>query len=199
MVIKTGNKGKLTFLAPFDKFNSDREWTVVGDNNIVLLTKLGSDVLNLVYIDNGLTEEDYKKDIDDGIAIITIMDESQSAINIPRNKIIEEGSESYRYIGYGLAIPLPSLPVDFDTTALEMDIKAVIKEKIGYDVNIEKAELTGITLVSDIQHKLYMQHLENGITSKSSYRTKYLRAVELLNQNTVVTREALKFAASKSN
>lgn len=199
MVIKNGNKGKLTFSFPFDKYNSDREWTVVGDNNIIQLTKLGANVKDIVYIANGLTEVDYNKDIADGITIITIMDESENTTNIPRNKIIEEGTESYRYIGYGLAIPLPSLPVDFDTTALEADIKAVIKEKIGYDVNIEKAELTGVTLVSDIQHKLYMQHLENGITSKTSYKTKYLKMVELFNNSNVVTREALIFAASKSN
>ncbi len=195
MTLLIGNKGKVNFLAPFDKYNSDREWSIVGIQQIPYLLKLGADILQLVYIDESLAESDFNNDILNKVPIVTLENESQELINVPMNRIGDEDVESsYRYKEYGLAVALPALPLDYDTTALENDIKTVVKEKLGFDVPVEKVELSAITLVNSTKHKDFLLHLQNGIISKHSWRTKYLMEVERNNKLTIVKAEALNFA-----
>ena len=195
MTLLIGNKGKVNFLAPFDKYNSDREWSIVGIQQIPYLLKLGADILELVYINESLAESDFNNDILNKVPIVTLENESQELINVPMNRIGDEDVESsYRYKEYGLAVALPALPIDYDTTALENDIKTVVKEKLGFDVPVEKVELSAITLVNSTRHKDFLLHLQNGIISKHSWRTKYLMEVERNNKLTIVKAEALNFA-----
>ncbi len=195
MTLLIGNKGKVNFLAPFDKYNSDREWSIVGIQQIPYLLKLGADILELVYINESLAESDFNNDILNKVPIVTLENESQELINVPMNRIGDEDVESsYRYKEYGLAVALPALPIDYDTTALENDIKTVVKEKLGFDVPVEKVELSAITLVNSTKHKDFLLHLQNGIISKHSWRTKYLMEVERNNKLTIVKAEALDFA-----
>ncbi len=195
MTLLIGNKGKVNFLAPFDKYNSDREWSIVGIQQIPYLLKLGADILELVYINESLAESDFNNDILNKVPIVTLENESQELINVPMNRIGDEDVESsYRYKEYGLAVALPALPIDYDTTALENDIKTVVKEKLGFDVPVEKVELSAITLVNSTKHKDFLLHLQNGIISKHSWRTKYLMEVERNNKLTIVKAEALNFA-----
>ena len=200
MTLLIGNKGKVNFLAPFDKYNSDREWSIVGIQQIPYLLKLGADILQLVYINESLAESDFNNDILNKVPIVTLENESQELINVPMNRIGDEDVESsYRYKEYGLAVALPALPVDYDTTALENDIKTVVKEKLGFDVPVEKVELSAITLVNSTKHKDFLLHLQNGIISKHSWRTKYLMEVERNNKLTIVKAEALDFATRENN
>lgn len=200
MTLLIGNKGKVNFLAPFDKYNSDREWSIVGIQQIPYLLKLGADILQLVYIDESLAESDFNNDILNKVPIVTLENESQELINVPMNRIGDEDVESsYRYKEYGLAVALPALPIDYDTTALENDIKTVVKEKLGFDVPVEKVELSAITLVNSTKHKDFLLHLQNGIISKHSWRTKYLMEVERNNKLTIVKTEALDFATRKNS
>jgi len=195
MTLLIGNKGKVNFLSPFDKYNSDREWSIVGIQQIPYLLKLGADILQLVYIDESLAESDFNNDILNKVPIVTLENESQELINVPMNRIGDEDVESsYRYKEYGLAVALPALPIDYDTTALENDIKTVVKEKLGFDVPVEKVELSAITLVNSTKHRDFLLHLQNGIISKHSWRTKYLMEVERNNKLTIVKAEALNFA-----
>lgn len=195
MTLLIGNKGKVNFLSPFDKYNSDREWSIVGIQQIPYLLKLGADILELVYTNEGLAESDFNNDILNKVPIVTLENESQELINVPMNRIGDEDVESsYRYKEYGLAVALPALPIDYDTTALENDIKTVVKEKLGFDVPVEKVELSAITLVNSTKHKDFLLHLQNGIISKHSWRTKYLMEVERNNKLTIVKAEALNFA-----
>lgn len=200
MTLLTGNKGKVNFLAPFDKYNSDKEWSVVGIQQIPYLNKLGANILQLVYIDEGLVESDYEDDINKRVAIVTFEDESQHLVNIPMDRIgTEDAENSYRYKEFGIAVALPSLPIEYDTTALENDIKIVVKEKLGFDVSVSKVELSAVTLVNSTKHKEFLLHLENGIISKHGYRTKYLQEVERVSKLEIVKTEALEFAVKKSN
>ena len=200
MTLLIGNKGKVNFLAPFDKYNSDRERSIVGIQQIPYLLKLGADILQLVYIDEDLSEGDFNNDILNKVPIVTLENESQELINVPMNRIGDEDVESsYRYKEYGLAVALPALPIDYDTTALENDIKTVVKEKLGFDVPVEKVELSAITLVNSTKHKDFLLHLQNGIISKHSWRTKYLMEVERNNKLTIVKAEALDFATRENN
>ena len=200
MTLLIGNKGKVNFLAPFDKYNSDREWSIVGIQQIPYLLKLGADILELVYINESLAESDFNNDILNKVPIVTLENESQELINVPMNRIGDEDVESsYRYKEYGLAVALPALPIDYDTTALENDIKTVVKEKLGFDVPVEKVELSAITLVNSTKHKDFLLHLQNGIISKHSWRTKYLMEVERNNKLTIVKAEALNFATRENN
>ena len=75
MTLLIGNKGKVNFLSPFDKYNSDREWSIVGIQQIPYLLKLGADILQLVYIDESLAESDFNNDILNKVPIVTLENE----------------------------------------------------------------------------------------------------------------------------
>ena len=84
---------------------SDKEWSVVGIQQIPYLNKLGANILQLVYIDEGLEESDYEDDINERVSIVTFEDESQHLVNIPIDRIgTEDAENSYRYKEFGIAV-----------------------------------------------------------------------------------------------
>jgi len=200
MNIITGNKGKLTFKAPFDKYNSDIEWLVAGDNTIQHYNMLGVSVLDLVYTKEGLAEADYNTDLLNNVKIITLSNEAQEMLNIPFNRIDLSGSQaSYRYRENILMIPLPSFPEDYSFSGLIDDIKAVVKERIAFDVNVETVSSSSITLVTEEDHTLFMGRLETGITNRKNYKTRYLEVVKILNEKETLMSELTTLAVRELN
>lgn len=184
MIAEVGSKGKVIFKAPYDIYNKNLEWTIVSIQTIPLLKAFSIDVLKLVYQNedlgnNKLSESDYESDINANISIIAFANDSQEILYIPANRVdLSDTEYSYEYIEKGLAIPLPSMPVNFDLNGLISDIKILIKEKITYDVNVEVVPLSGITLVNDVDNKIFFRELENSPKDRRDYRTKFLEEVE---------------------
>lgn len=179
MTLIVGQKGKVKFLAPFDKYNSDIEWTITASQTIPHLKAFNIDVLGLVYTKEELEESDYLNDINLGISIIAFSNDSQEILYVPENRVALVSTDcSYEYIEKGLAIPLPALPVALSLQNLIDDIKVLVKEKTSYDVNIEEVNLSGITMVNEIDNALFYSQYNNGAIDKRDYRTKYLEEVE---------------------
>lgn len=185
MLLQVGSKGKVIFKAPFDKYNSDIEWTIISIQTIPHLKAFGIDVFALVYEKEELAESDYNDDITNNISIVAFSNDSQEILYVPVDRVDLTAVEySYEYIEKGLAIPLPSMPVTLDLTGLKNDIKVLVKEKTSYDVNVEEVNLSGITLVNEIDNTLFINAFNNGVVDKRDYRTKYLEEVE---KNNILT------------
>lgn len=200
MNIVTGNKGKLVFKAPFDKYNTDIEWTVSGDNTIQHFNMLGVDLFKLVYEKEEMSQNDYDNDLLNNVKIITLINEAQEILNIPSNKIDLSGSQaSYRYRENVLMIPLPSFPEDYSFSGLIDDIKVLVKERIAFDVNVETVPTSAITLVTEDNHTLFMNRLNSGITNRKNYKTRYLEVVQLLNEKNTLIAEMTALAVRELN
>lgn len=179
MILAVGSKGNVAFKAPFDQYNSNIEWTIISIQTIPHLKAFGIDVFELVYNKEGLAESDYQEDIDNNISIVAFSNDSQEILYVPTDRVDLTAVEySYEYIEKGLAIALPAFPVNLDLTNLKDDIKVLVKEKTGYDVNIEEVNLSGVTLVNEADNTLFYQQYNNGVVDKRDFRTKYLEEVE---------------------
>ncbi len=182
MTLETNKRGKVVFKAPFDVYNSNKEWTVSAEDTIPHLKSFGVDVLDLIYIKNGLTEEDYASDIVSNISIMAFTDDAQMLLYVPKNRIELDGTEhAYEYREQVLTLGLPPLPVDYSLHSLMEDLKTVVKEKIGYDVNAETVFLSDITMVNAVDHNIMLGKLNHSTIDKRDYKTKYLQEVEKSN------------------
>jgi len=184
MTLEINKRGKVVFKAPFDVYNSDKEWTVTAEDTIPHLKSFGIDVLDLVYIKNRLTEENYADDIINNVTIMAFADDAQMLLYVPKNRIELDGTEhGFEYREQVLTIALPSLPVDIDLTVLIEDLKTIVKEKTGYDVNIETVFLSDRTMVNAADHAIMIEKLNHPTIDKRGYKTKYLQEVE---KNTIL-------------
>lgn len=179
MLLQVGSRGNVVFKAPFDKYNTNLEWTITAIQTIPHLTAFSIDVFDLVYTQEDLQESDYQEDIDQEVSIIAFSNDAQDILYVPADRVDLTSTEnSYEYMEIGLGIPLPPLPLNIDLTGLKNDIKVLIKEKLSYDVNVEQVQMSGITLVSEADNTLFYQNFNNGVIDKRDFRTKYLEEVE---------------------
>ena len=179
MTLITGRRGKVVFKAPFDSYNSDKEWTVVANDTIPHLISFGINILQDVYEKQGLTETDYGNDIIEGVNIIGVADDGQFLLYVPMNRIeLDETEHPYEYVEQVLTLALPPLPVGYNLTELMNDLKTVVKEKIGYEVNAESVFLSGKTMVNAVDHNIMLEKLNLPTIEKRGYKTKYLQEVE---------------------
>ncbi len=177
MTLERGSKGKVVFLTPFDAYNSDKEWTVSGIDSIPHLKSFGIDILELVYKKQGLTESDYAADIVSDISIVAFTDDAQMLLYVPANRVELGIEHPVVYREKVLGIALPSLPVDYSLATLIEDLKITVKEKIGYDVNIEEISVSGNTMVKKTDHDIIVNKLNLPTIEKRGYKTKYLQEV----------------------
>ncbi len=177
MTLERGSKGKVVFLTPFDAYNSDKEWTVSGIDSIPHLKSFGIDILELVYKKQGLTESDYAADIVSDISIVAFTDDAQMLLYVPANRVELGIEHPVIYREKILGIALPSLPVDYSLATLIEDLKITVKEKIGYDVNIEEISVSGNTMVKKTDHDIIVNKLNLPTIEKRGYKTKYLQEV----------------------
>ncbi len=177
MTLGRGSKGKVVFLTPFDAYNSDKEWTVSAIDSIPHLKSFGIDILELVYKKQGLTESDYAADIVSDISIVAFTDDAQMLLYVPANRVELGIEHPVVYREKVLGIALPSLPVDYSLATLIEDLKITVKEKIGYDVNIEEISVSGNTMVKKTDHDIILNKLNLPTIEKRGYKTKYLQEV----------------------
>lgn len=188
MTLERGSRGKVVFLSPFDAYNSDKEWTVSGIDSIPHLKSFGIDILELVYKKQGLLDSDYATDIVDDISIVAFTDDAQMLLYVPANRVQLGDEHPIIYREKVLGIALPSLPIDYSLATLIEDLKITVKEKIGYDVNIEEVSVSGNTMVKKSDHDIIINKLNLPTIEKRGYKTKYLQEVlKNIELNTIIT------------
>lgn len=144
--LQVGTSGKFILKSPFDKklekvavesdgLNSlDLIYTIVAKEDIGSAVASGGSVLDNIYIENGLTEADYKKDLLAKVNIITLGVTGYAPIKVPESYIdswpLENTVPYYQPV---LVMPLGPFAKDTDFTYLKQQVEAIVSDVVGIE------------------------------------------------------------------
>jgi hypothetical protein len=179
-------KGKFTFDTPFDTIlNINEEFTVSSVRNLIEIRDSQEDPYTTIYQLYGLTQNDFKNDVDNNIPIVTLNNSGGKYYYVPANKITSIPIvDGVKYRDMILAISLGSIPIDLDLTLAKDTIKQILYDTVGIDSTVEEVPSSAIILVDNNKHDAYMGIINNKKSIVKSYRTLYL---EELNKNNELT------------
>lgn len=134
IALRVGVTGKFTLLEPWI---SDPEVNyqcirigTISDHKIVL----GIDVLNDIYIENGLTEEEYQSALRENINIVTLSSLEYDPILVPHNYITKYPDVNY------IAYPRSVITVDLGLLPFNIlidDLLEEINNLVEYTINVK--------------------------------------------------------------
>lgn len=124
-----------------------------------------------IYNPVGLTEIDYKTDLDDEILIIafawTDRDDQVRLFHVPLNYVKSiSNPNSIEYIDTAIVIKLGEVPRGLDTTIFKDDILAFIKERIGVAADYYQVAVGQPTMKSTEDHEVLESIRQNSATVK---------------------------------
>jgi len=127
------SKGIFRVKPPLDSLiKTDIEYTVTNIRTIRDMVDDDIDVLNGMYIAEGLTEDQYTTDLTNNEVIVTLVAPNGAYYYVPANMIISIPDVSgVKYVEKTIGINLGPLPKDIELDFLKQDISDLIYEKIG--------------------------------------------------------------------
>ena len=179
--------GSFNFKPPFDTIvPRDQELKVIAVRSIPELEQSSLDPLNVIYLPNNLTEDDFKDDAVKDVPIVTLANEGGVKYTIPANRINTIPTiTGVKYQEKILAINLGPLPVTFNLDIAKEILKQDIYDILGIDSQVKVINSSAITLMSKEEDATYTQLRENIATVDKSYRTRYLETKELLEKRDI--------------
>jgi len=198
MIIPAINtKGNFTFAPPFDYYtNTTQEYTVTAIRTLLEMHNSEEKPFDTIYKPAGLTEEDFKNDVDGNIPIIVFSTSGCEYFYIPANRITTVPVVTgVKYKERILAISLGSLPVDYNLDMIKQMLLDLVYDITGIKASITELPSSATFLVSQEDHELFMLRLANKKNIDKSFRTKLLETEETnkqLRQRVGVLEECLK-------
>lgn len=184
-MININTRGRFTFKEPVNSVVAkDLEYRVVAIRTIKELIDTDDDPLKTVYNPIGLSEDVYREDVKNNINIITLSPVDGNTYNyIPESYIVGAPViTGNKYAETLLAINLGKLPIDLDITILTDEIKDIVKELYGLEVQVVKTNTSAVEIMSDIDHELFSRKLKYATFDKETIRVKYNKLLELYNK-----------------
>lgn len=179
--------GSFEFKPPFDTIvPRDQELKVIAVRSIPELEQSSLDPLNVIYLPNNLTEDNFKEDAVKDVPIVTLANEGGVKYTVPANRINTiPAITGVKYQEKILAINLGPLPVILNLDTAKGILKQDVYDILGIDSQVEVINSSAITLMSKEEDAIYTQLRENRATVDKSYRTRYLETKELLEKRDV--------------
>jgi hypothetical protein len=139
-----GVSGDWTLKAPLDtKITPNLAYTCKSLRKISEMVANGIDVLNLVYIPNGLTQDDYNDGVANDWSVVTLQAASGLMVLVPSPWLAGwPSADSVPYVVMGMIINLGAIPNTIDPTFLTDKVEPVIKAALGLDPEIHYATLS---------------------------------------------------------
>lgn len=167
-----------TFKEPFNTYiknkfnleNMNKKLKVVSIINMKDMIRNDlKDPFTELYLPLGISEIEYKKDLNENIPIITLMFIDDVGVEryfrIPLNYIesISQLNE-VEYINKLIVIDLNRLPSDLDLTVFFNDLKDFIESRVGIIPQIKEVSIGSVELVSQEEHEIRETVRMNSIT-----------------------------------
>lgn len=146
-------KGRYTLIQPFTT-DAAVLYTCASLRTFKECEVAGLDVLNEVYIENGLVASDYQRDYKAGALLVTLMSNTESPIFVPDTYI-----ESYPNLGevtYNhiiLAISLGAIPDFLNLTFLQSQIQAITSDVIGITSEVKLVRADSFGVITPEEHE----------------------------------------------
>lgn len=173
-------EGKFIFKEPFlSKYKSDVVYKVVGVRTIEEMYEAQEDPFEYVYKFHGLTEIDFKDDLQNSVPIVTFTKTGLDFHYIPASYIESTPMLSgHRYREYMIGIKLPKLPVGTETDAILQILSDDVRDALGVHTEAKIIPSSSEILLDDIEDEKMRRLLENSKKVYKSWKTKYLEEVE---------------------
>lgn len=188
-----GLRGKFTFKEPINKYlHKDKEYVLMSSRNIREMLDNNERVLETVYNPIGLTEEEYNRDVKDGINILVLTDVTGvNYTSVPVSYVVSYPDESgVRYSERLLVCSLGKLPIDLDLDNIKELIENVVLDNTNLRVTVKELDKPGIELVDEVEHTEYIRSIQYGGSRKDSLTYKLRKLQEefdkLRDYNTMV-------------
>lgn len=134
------------------KVITDVDYTIISQKQISELINDGLDVLQLIYIDNGLTETEMLADVEAKAVICTLEDSAGNYTYVPSTRIKKMPKRNgISYISRAVVVNLGLLQTDEDLSSLRTDLIEVCKRRLGIvpDITVADTSVKIITMYED--------------------------------------------------
>lgn len=149
-----GVKGYYELLDPFSNLITQSIiHECIAVRNITELVASGVDVLNTIYVANGLSEKEYDLAIELNTRIITLQNESGQTYLAPSNYF--KGfplTSGMPYCDITLGVALGPLPETKDLAALTESISNIVKDYLGITPEIQPIQTSASMVISHDDH-----------------------------------------------
>lgn len=175
IVPKVGSKGRFEFKPPFNKPETLKtEYTVYSIRSLKELKDSGEQPYEMIYSPNGLTETDFKDDLNNNIPVLCLVNSGGDYLYIPADMVKSLPDISgVKYQEIILAISLGYIPVNTNLDVTKDTIVNTVYDTFGVTSTIEEVKGSGITLIDEVEHERYMKLLNNKRLESLSYKSKY--------------------------
>lgn len=177
-----GSSGYYNLLPPFDtKVASHEKYTCKSIRKISDYIANNEDVKQSVYLDNGLTDNDYDTAAQSDMSVVSLQSGLGHWVYVPVNYISTFPiTNGVPYRSITIACALPALPVDRSLTHITTDIQNVIKDGLGVDTVIKLVETSRVTLVEKTKHDVTEASRAAVMNGKVTDRSRYISTLALL-------------------
>lgn len=150
-----GSTGNFKFKEPFDKkIPGDIKYTCQSIRKISELIALNEDVLTINYLNNGLTKEDYERDRELNISIISLQSEIGAWFYVPSTYLSAYPNiNGVTYTRMMLGVSLGAIPDSIDLTGLTASITNIIYDQLGISAEIKPIAISQSAIVTYDNHE----------------------------------------------
>ena len=191
MIPSIGDKGIYTVSSPFDSVVSTGiSYTCIALRSINDYVVKGVNILNNVYIANGLTVDDYKVAMNQDETIVTLQSSLGDTIELPSGYIEKMPDPNGRlYRASFITIGLGQLPTNLKLGTLCNELRDYVGAKLGIIPDVTVTELDKPHVVDNETHIQREHQRYNRITNSESMIAKIAKLTKENDQlNTLVNK-----------
>lgn len=178
-----GSKGSFKFKEPFNKkLYENQEYIVRAIRLLKEIQDSNEDPYKNIYEIAGLTEKDFKEDLENNVPILVLSTSGSEYTYVPANRVTSLPiTTGLKYQETMLAINLGYIPLHMSLDQIKEYVSEAVVTATGISSTVEPLRTSAVTLVDETEHKKYMLLLENKKKLNGTYLTKFQRLEELYN------------------
>lgn len=175
--------GRFTLKSPLDTLlRDDINYKVISIRTIKEMLESDEDVLQFVYLNQGLTKDNYESDIINDIPIITLISPDNSYYYIPANLLSSiPDITGIKFRNKIIAVNLGIIPDDTDLNYLKDEIHDLILSMYGKEPNIEIVDTSQAIIYSKEDYDTYKATRKANIINADTCRSKLIKLQNDLN------------------
>lgn len=181
MVLTIGFTGKFTFKSPVNNvLDEDLEYEITSIRRITEVFVNEEVPYDTIYVPLSIAKEQYNLDFIANVNIIGLKSSrSTDYVYVPETYISSTPIiTGVKYVEKILAINLGKVPLTLSLDNLTLSITELIKENTNLNTTVLTIENSGIELVTEIDHQIYMNKINYMGNKQPTYRELYFELKE---------------------
>ena len=185
-----GSAGFYELRAPFDvKILPNERYTCQAIRRISDYLANNEDPKVNIYDDAGLSESEYRIDLDNDEYIVSLQGDVGQWVYVPYRYLVKfPDINGIPYRTMAIAVGLPPLPVDIDYDFVRQAVLNTIQDTLGVVPSIEFIETSLVIQVSREKHDIEKTNRDAMINGELTDRSRYMKALQTI--NTLVQQKA---------